>query len=397
MEEIAPDQITETRWRRPLRPRDTDETDRAATSLELFFDLCFVVAVSFAATRLHHSFAEAQFQAGLISYVRVFFAIWWAWMNFTWFASAYDNDDAPYRALTFVQISGVLVLAAGVPAAFDDRNFMLVTAGYLIMRLALVVQWLRAARSDPERRPSTMRYAIGVTLCQIGWLIGLALPEELYVIYFPILVIAEISVPIWAETLISTPWNAHHIAERYSLFTLIVLGESVLATTIAVQSAFDFGDVKAELAFIAICGLIIVFSMWWVYFDQPAHHLLKSTGLTLRWGYGHFLIFASASTVGVGLRVVIDQLGDEVHISAVKAGLTIAIPVAIYLVSVWALHIQPHGGSTFQMLLLPTAAALILAAGFTGIALPLIAAIMLVMVVLFVVTAAGRNHSEFSD
>jgi hypothetical protein len=86
----------------------------------------------------------------------VFFAIWWAWMNFTWFASAYDTDDNVYRLATLVQITGALTLAAGVPRAFDETDHRLVTYGYVIMRLALVAQWLRAARSDPERRRTAL-------------------------------------------------------------------------------------------------------------------------------------------------------------------------------------------------------------------------------------------------
>ena len=59
----------------------------------------------------------------------VFFAIWWAWMNFTWFASAYDTDDDVYRITTLVQIAGALILAAGVPRAFADGDFAVVTSG----------------------------------------------------------------------------------------------------------------------------------------------------------------------------------------------------------------------------------------------------------------------------
>ncbi len=75
----------------------------------------------------------------------VFFAIWWAWMNFTWFASAYDVDDVPYRLLALVQMGGVLVLAAGVPSAFEHQDFFGITLGYFIMRIGLVAQWVRAA------------------------------------------------------------------------------------------------------------------------------------------------------------------------------------------------------------------------------------------------------------
>jgi low temperature requirement protein LtrA len=102
-----------------MRPRSPEEAHRAATPLELFFDLVFVVAVAQAGLALHHSLAEGHILEGIIGYTAVFFAIWWAWMNFTWFASAYDCNDVPYRVATFVQLAGALILAAGVPQAFE--------------------------------------------------------------------------------------------------------------------------------------------------------------------------------------------------------------------------------------------------------------------------------------
>ena len=86
-------------WRRPLTGRDATEPHRAATPLELLFDLSFVVAVAAAAAELHHGIAEDHVGVSVLRYLMVFFAIWWAWMNFTWFASAYDTDDVPYRLL----------------------------------------------------------------------------------------------------------------------------------------------------------------------------------------------------------------------------------------------------------------------------------------------------------
>ena len=151
-------------WIVPMRSRSPEEEHRAATPLELFFDLVFVVAVAQAASRLHHGVAEAHVAESIISYMMAFFAIWWAWMNFTWFASAYDTDDVPYRLAVFVQITGALIMAAGVPRAFDEHDFSIATLGYVVMRLALVGQWLRAARSDPPRRATAYRFALGVTL-----------------------------------------------------------------------------------------------------------------------------------------------------------------------------------------------------------------------------------------
>ena len=170
-------------WLSPMRGRPADEPHRVATPLELFFDLCFVVAVAQAAAPLHHGVAEDHVGHGVQGYLMVFFAIWWAWMNFTWFASAYDTDDDVYRITTLVQIAGALVLAAGVGAAFDDGDFTVVTVGYVIMRLALVAQWLRAARGRP-RSAAAPRCATpsASASCRCCWLLRLLLPESVPVL-----------------------------------------------------------------------------------------------------------------------------------------------------------------------------------------------------------------------
>jgi low temperature requirement protein LtrA len=156
-------------WYRPMRARRADEPYRTVTPLELLFDLCFVVAVRQAADRLHHNLAETDIGQGIGIYPAVFFAIWWAWMNFTTFASAYDPEDDVYRLTTLAQIAGALVLAAGVPRAFDRGDFSVITYGYVIMRLAMVAQWLRVAHSDPEGRVTALRYAVGVSVLQVAW------------------------------------------------------------------------------------------------------------------------------------------------------------------------------------------------------------------------------------
>jgi low temperature requirement protein LtrA len=96
-----------------MEPRSPGETHRTATPLELFFDLVFVVAVAQAASALHHGIAEGHAGESVLSYGIVFLAIWWAWMNFTWFATSYDNGDVPYRLLVFVQMTGALIMASG--------------------------------------------------------------------------------------------------------------------------------------------------------------------------------------------------------------------------------------------------------------------------------------------
>ena len=119
--------ISRQPWYRPIQARRPDEAHRVATPLELLFDLCFVVAVAQAGLALEAQLHEGHVGAGVLGYLSVFFAIWWAWMNFTWFASAYDSDDVPYRLVVFVQIAGSLVLAAGVSQAVADSDFTVIT------------------------------------------------------------------------------------------------------------------------------------------------------------------------------------------------------------------------------------------------------------------------------
>src|SRR5688500_3700331 len=138
-----------TRVRVRMRERPTDEPHRASSPLELLFDLTFVVAVASITAQLAHGIAAGHGLEEVTPFLQVFFAIWWAWMNFTWFASSFDTDDVPYRLLTMVQMAGVLVLAAGVPAALEHGDYRAVTIGYAIMRAGLVACWLRAAIEDP--------------------------------------------------------------------------------------------------------------------------------------------------------------------------------------------------------------------------------------------------------
>ena len=348
-------------WYRPMVARPTDEAHRSATVLELFFDLCFVVAVAQAASGLHHQVASGHVGDGVVGYASVFFAIWWAWMNFTWFASAYDTDDVAYRLTTLVQIAGALILAAGVPDAMDGRDFAAITLGYVVMRLAMVSQWLRAAVADPPHRRSSLRFAAGITVVQVGWVLRLLLPEGLGMAAFLVLVAAELAVPIWAERAAPTTWHPRHIAERYSLFTLIVLGESVLAATLAIQTALDADAAFVDLATTAVGGLLTVFGMWWLYFAKEAHELLTSLRAGIVWGYGHYLVFASAAAVGAGLAVNVDAVTHHAEIGPGPAAAAFTVPVALFLLAVWALQVRPHHLGRWHGAVVPAAAVLVLA------------------------------------
>jgi low temperature requirement protein LtrA len=381
-----------SRLARPMGARDPGEAHRVSTPLELLFDLCFVVAVAQGAARLHHALVEGHFGEGVLGYVLVFFAIWWAWMNFTWFASAYDTDDTLYRVTVLVQIAGVLVLAAGIPRAFDARDFTIVTLGYAIMRTALVAHWSRAAFSDGAHRRTAMRYVCGLVAVQVGWIAALGLARPFWLVAWCLLVPLELLVPIWAERARPTAWHPHHIAERYGLFTIIVLGESVLSATLAIQSAVDAGLVSSEMVALIVGGILILFSMWWIYFDNSAHRFLHSMRAAFLWGYGHLIIFAASAAVGAGIAASADAFLGRGHISVQAAGASVAVPVALYLLSVWAIHIRPgrRGRLVTGACLLATI--LILVSSFSTFAVLLIGLILVALVATCVLTGSPQHE-----
>ncbi|MEU0383077.1 low temperature requirement protein A [Streptomyces chartreusis] len=374
--------------------RDPGEPHRTATSLELLFDLCFVIAVAQASASLATAVTGGHYITGSLRFALVFFTIWWAWMNFTWFASAYDPDDVPYRLTVLVQITGSLILAAGVPRAFEEGDLRVITLGYAVLRTALAVLWLRAARSDPARRRTALRFAAGVTGCQIGWIGMLFLPAPAQLPAIIGLIVAELSVPVWAQSAGMTPWHPHHIAERYELFTLIVLGESVAAAAAAVRSAFDRHHNAGALYLMATGGLLMVFAMWWLYFARPAHTLLATTHQAHRkrftWAYGHYLIFASAAAEGAGLAAYAELITRRTDVPSPAAGVAITMPAAIFLITVWAIHVRPHQQSGVEQLAFPAVAVAVLVAGHSPA--PAVIAGLLAAALVVVVTVADRTE-----
>ncbi len=346
-------------WLKPLTPRNPHEPHRVATSLELLFDLIFVVAIATAGQQLHHSIIENHLSHGLLLYFMVFFALWWAWMNFSWFASAYDNDDVFYRIMTFVQIIGSLVMAAGIPSAFQQQDFDVIIIGYVIMRLGLVTQWFRVTKNDPERKQTALRYAFGIILVQIGWLLFHFSPIHFTLYLFVLLVIAELSVPIFAEAHNMTPWHPHHISERYALLTIIVLGESIIGCFAAISDALNNQLLSQELIFLTIGGLLIMFTMWWAYFDHDVAERLNSRKRAFSWGYGHFFIFVSIAALGAGLAAAVDVVTHKAEISAEIVTYFIAISLIVYSASLWLLQ-DIHHLSGIKKWFYPITAAIVL-------------------------------------
>ena len=345
--------------RRPVTARDPHEDGRAATPLELLFDLVFVVAIASNAAELHHGLSTAHYGT-LLGYTLTWFAIWWAWMNYTWFASAYDNDDVGFRVLTFVIMTGALFLAAGVPDLFDDGQSLTVVIGYAVMRFAMVGLWLRAAAGHPDRRRTALWYAGGITVVQLLWIARLGVPDGWLVPSFLVLVAGELLVPFLAERRHGyTPFHPHHIAERYGLLTIIVLGEVILSTVIAVQQVIAAGtDGGAEggaghtapyesaaasgltwaMAPLVGGGLLIVFCLWWTYFSRDHAQVVENPRAVWLFGYGHLPIFASVAAVGSALAAGVDVISGQATSGVRPVALALAVAISLVGLAVSGLH-----------------------------------------------------------
>jgi low temperature requirement protein LtrA len=328
--------------------RDPHEAHRVATPLELLFDLTFATSFSLAAAQLAHALAEGHYAAAFLGFGFASFAICWAWINFSWFSSAYDTDDWIFRVATMVQMIGVLVLAIGLPRMFAsvergerlDNSVMVL--GYVIMRVALVFQWLRAAKQDPRRRRACLTYAIAVSVAQVGWVaqIVVQFPTAMTVILSGVLLFIELAGPVLAERKDGgTPWHADHIAERHSLFAIIALGEGVVGTVAALSAVVEQQGWTMDTALVGIAGTGLTFGIWWIYYLVPSAQILhRHRNRAFVWGYGQMPIVTSIVATGAGLHVAAYFIDHEAHISSLATVLSVAIPVCVFLVLIYALY-----------------------------------------------------------
>ncbi|WP_258045952.1 low temperature requirement protein A [Leifsonia shinshuensis] len=340
--------------------RDPGEAHRAATPLELLFDLTFVIAFGQAGEELAHLLAAGEVAAGIGAFVFAMFAICWAWINFSWFASAYDTDDWFYRVTTLVQMVGVIVLALGLPTLFasvEHGGSLLiggVVAGYVVMRIGLVAQWLRAAVQDRARRRVALGYAGFVTAAQVGWvLLALAAPDFLTAFVVAVLLyLVELGGPAFLETRLGgTPWNAGHIAERYGLLTIIALGEVLFGTVTSVAALVAAHGWSVEAALVAVAGVGLTFGLWWTYFIIPSSAILRRhRRRAVVWGYSHVLLFSAIAATGAGLHVVAYFVDGEASIGVTGAIVSVAAPVLLFSVVLFLLYTYlVHEGDPFHV------------------------------------------------
>jgi low temperature requirement protein LtrA len=360
--------------------RSTTEHGRVASPLELLFDLVFAAAFGVLGTQFAHGIAIDEVMPALGAFLFGGAAIIWAWINYSWFASAFDTDDWAFRLMTMLQMAGVIVLAIGLAPMFSSLEHgepidnQVMVAGYIVMRVAMIGQWLRAARSSAHRS-TALTYVVCIAVAQVGWVIVAWVPMTLpaTLVAAALCWVVELSGPVIAErrsSTGSTPWHPHHISERYSLLAIITLGETVIGTIAAAQEVTAEEGWSANSIVVIAAGIAMTFALWWTYFLLPSAPILEvHRTRAFVWGYAHAIIFLAIAAVGASLHLIGYVFDPEVHMPTVTVITALAVSVMVYSLAIYAIHAwltrEPTKNVALQLpgVLLPAAAIALAAAG----------------------------------
>ncbi|MZD03505.1 low temperature requirement protein A [Streptomyces sp. SID5785] len=397
----------------PMTGRDPEERERVSTPLELLFDLTFVVAVGTAASRFAEMIAEGHAGQSVTAFVLAMFAISVAWISYSWFASAFGTDDWLFRVLTMVTMIGVVVFSLGLPAMFhsveegDHLELRVMVLGYVVMRVGMILQWWRAGRESPEYRGVCMSNIRWTVIVQVGW-VAIAfshLPLPVVFVSFIVLGALELGLPVLAQGRAGgTPWHPHHVAERYSLFAIITLGEGVVGTVASsgdLLGGADGTEWTWNAVAVVVAGVGLTFGMWWVYFSTPFGDILvHRRGRGYLFGYGHIPLLIGIAGAGAGLHVAGLFLDHHAEIGDVAVVAALAVPVALYLLMIYLLHtLLLSSADPFHLLLITLtlavlAAALLLAAAGVTVAVCLLVVMLAPFVTVVGYETVGHRHQR---
>ncbi|HXW08311.1 MAG TPA: low temperature requirement protein A [Vicinamibacterales bacterium] len=298
----------------PLRLRGADGTGqgRKVTWLELFFDLAFVAAVAQVGTPLAGDYSVP----GLVRYTVLFVLIWWAWSGHTNFSTRFESDDVVQRALTLTQIFVVAVMAVNAKDALDSRSSAGFAAAYALMRFVLVAQYCRARRILASRRLTTA-YATGFGVAAVCWLVSALVPAPARFWLWGAALLIDLGTPIvTAHLSAEVPPDPDHLPERFGLFTIILLGESMVAVMKGMESQEGWSVTAASAAFL---GIVTPFLVWWWYFDGvegAAERVVRTKRDAQRftvWSFAHLPLYLGIALSGVGLEHII-RIAPDGHL-----------------------------------------------------------------------------------
>ena len=305
-----------------MRTKD-EEGHRTATWLELFYDLVFVVAVAGLGHRL---LVDPSWKGGF-AYVGFFIPLWWAWSGYTFYADRYDTDDLLQRNLAAAQIMAVAFMAASVGGEETDSTFAFALA-FIAARSILVIMYIRARRHVHETRELVTGYIVGMSAAISVWAISLLVPEEARVVLWAVALAIDFYTPYRLRKIqAKVPLDVSHLPERFGLFTILVLGESIAAVVAGLEH--EGWEMTPFIG--AILGIIIATGLWWIYFDNLEGSVVRrkkgqrTAWKPTVWIYSHLPLAISLTATGIGLEYLVTQHFDMPERMVVTLGVVGAL------------------------------------------------------------------------
>lgn len=293
--------------------RDPDEEYRAST-LELFFDLVFVFAV----TQVSHLLLEHLSWRGALESVIALLVVWWAWQYTTWATNEFDVDAIPIRILLIVIMMACLLMAVAIPEAFGDRGLLL-AAAYVFIQVGRhsVMTFLAAERGSVERNRAA-HILTWFCFSAVFWILGGIADGNDRILLWIIALCFDYGGPWvtyrvpWLKRVETGDWNVGgaHFAERFQLFTIIALGETIVLTG-ATTAGLELDAATVAAFTFAFLGTVC---LWWLYFNYVStvfERLLVQADDRTQAGrdlytFGHIPIIAG---------IILCAVGDEIAIA----------------------------------------------------------------------------------
>lgn len=295
---------------RLMRPRNGGH--QPVTSIELFFDLVFVFAI----TQLSHLLIDHLNPAGAFQTVILMMAVWVAWMYTTWMTNQFDPDRIPIRLLLIGVMLISLIMSSAIPNAFGDRALMFAVS-YVAIQVGRPLMILLMIGKDSPLSTTFRGIVSWAGSAGVFWILGIQAEGATRTGIWFVALLIELVGPfvgyrfpgIGQST--TTDWNVegHHIAERCQLFLILAFGESILVT------GATFGDLGPGFATIAAFATAFLGSvaLWWIYFhrgaDLGAEAIASSDdpGRLARsvYSYAFVLLIAGVITIAVADELVI--------------------------------------------------------------------------------------------
>lgn len=326
------------RMRRPRTPirtakpqlRDGRDEEITTSFIELFFDLVFVFAV----TQLSRHLLGHLDAAGLYQTAFMLLMLWWAWIYTTWTTNWMDPDLPRVRLMLMAAMLAALLMAVAVPEAFSERA-LLFAGAYVALQLIVNGFKVVAVPEDHEFQPVFLRIFIWYVWVGALWIAGaLAGGDALYAIW-ALALAADYAGPFyrywnpWHGSSETSDWRItpSHFVERFQLFVIIALGESVVVTGAVAANA----GISTETALALVVAFVCAATLWWLYFDEVAVYALRFMSAARDPGrlgrdaytYGHIPIIAGIIVSAVGDKLVIENPGrtlSNAQLAVVFAG-----------------------------------------------------------------------------